>query len=73
MPRMSGHDVARHVRDQPWGKDITIIALTGWGQEEDRQRSLEAGFDGHLVKPVDYAALVELLGSTNVRERANRV
>jgi CheY-like chemotaxis protein len=40
-----------------------IIALTGWGQEEDRRKSREAGFDGHLVKPVDYAALMTLLGS----------
>jgi PAS domain S-box-containing protein len=63
MPDMNGHDVCRHVREQPWGKDIVTIALTGWGQEEDRRKSHEAGFDGHLVKPVDYNALQELLGS----------
>ena len=55
-----------------WGKDIVVIALTGWGQEEDRRKSQEAGFDGHLVKPVDYDELLELLssltnGSRNVK------
>jgi CheY-like chemotaxis protein len=63
LPKLSGHDVCRRVREQSWGKDIVIIALTGWGQEEDRRKSREAGFDGHLVKPVDPAALLELLSS----------
>jgi PAS domain S-box-containing protein len=63
LPKLSGHDVCRRVREQSWGKDIVIIALTGWGQEEDRRKSREAGFDGHLVKPVDHAALLELLSS----------
>ena len=61
LPRLDGHEVCRHVRQQPWGKDIVIIALTGWGQEEDRRKSEEAGFNGHLVKPVDYDKLLELL------------
>lgn len=61
LPAMSGHEVCRHVRAQPWGAEITIIALTGWGQEEDRRRSREAGFDGHLVKPVDHEALMRML------------
>ena len=61
LPKLNGHEVCRRIRAQPWGKDITIIALTGWGQEDDRRRSAEAGFDGHLVKPVDYAALTSLL------------
>jgi len=56
---MSGHDVCRHMREQPWGRSIRMIALTGWGQEEDRRKSTEAGFDGHLVKPVDIAAVLE--------------
>jgi CheY-like chemotaxis protein len=63
MPRLNGYEVCRRVRLQPWGAEIKIIALTGWGQEEDRRKSQEAGFDGHLVKPVDYNALLELLGS----------
>jgi len=52
------------VREQPWGKDIVVIALTGWGQDDDRRKSEEAGFNGHLVKPVDYEKLLELLGSS---------
>jgi DNA-binding response OmpR family regulator len=63
LPKLSGHDVCRRVRQQSWGKDIVLIALTGWGQDEDRRKSREAGFDGHLVKPVDYNELLELLGS----------
>jgi CheY-like chemotaxis protein len=61
LPRMSGYDVCRAIRAQPWGKDIVIVALTGWGQEEDRRKSKEAGFNGHLVKPADYSALMKLL------------
>ncbi len=53
MPRMSGFEVARWLRRQPWGADVRLIAVTGWGQEEDRRRSREAGFDRHLTKPVD--------------------
>jgi PAS domain S-box-containing protein len=63
LPKLNGHDVCRHVREQAWGKDIVLIALTGWGQDEDRRKSREAGFDGHLVKPVDHDALSELLRS----------
>jgi len=61
MPRMDGHDACRAIRQQPGGKSILMIALTGWGQEADRRKSLEAGFDHHLVKPVDFAALTKLL------------
>ena len=63
LPRLDGHEVCRRVREQPWGKNIVMIALTGWGQEDDRRKSEEAGFNGHLVKPVDYDKLLELLGS----------
>ena len=63
LPKIDGHEVCRRVRKEPWGKDIVIIALTGWGQEDDRRKSQEAGFDGHLVKPVDYEKLLELLAS----------
>jgi signal transduction histidine kinase/CheY-like chemotaxis protein len=70
LPKLSGLDVCRRVRAQPWGRDIVLIALTGWGQDEDRRKSQEAGFDGHLVKPVDYAALLELLSSLSDREKS---
>jgi CheY-like chemotaxis protein len=61
MPRLNGYDAARTIREQPWGKGVVLVALTGWGQEEDRRKSKEAGFDGHLVKPVDPQALEKLL------------
>jgi CheY-like chemotaxis protein/two-component sensor histidine kinase len=53
LPGMNGYDVCRSIRQQPWGKDIRIVALTGWGQDQDRRNAREAGFDDHLVKPVD--------------------
>ena len=63
MPRMDGIDAAQRVRALPHGKDITLVALTGWGQEHDRQRTREAGFDGHLLKPIDPAVLEKLLAA----------
>jgi two-component system CheB/CheR fusion protein len=61
MPHFDGYEVARRIRAQPWGKQITLVALTGWGQEADRRRSREAGFDSHLVKPLDLDKLSALL------------
>jgi len=61
LPGLNGYDVARHLRAQGWGQEALLVALTGWGQEEDRRLSREAGFDAHLVKPVDYSQLVDLL------------
>ena len=52
MPKLNGYEVCRRIRQQVWGKGMVLFALTGWGQEEDQRRSLEAGFDAHLVKPV---------------------
>ena len=63
LPKLSGHDVARWIREQPWGQEMLLVALTGWGQGEDRRKSREAGFDHHLVKPVDLATLTELLAA----------
>jgi CheY-like chemotaxis protein len=63
LPKLDGHEAARCIRQGPWGKDIVLVALTGWGQDEDRRRSKEAGFDEHMVKPVDYEALMRLLAS----------
>jgi PAS domain S-box-containing protein len=62
LPRMSGYEVARRMRTEPWGKSIVLLAMTGWGQDEDRARSMEAGFNAHLVKPVDLNVLSALLG-----------
>ena len=61
MPRLNGHDATRRIRQQSWGEAMTILALTGWGQDADRARSKEAGCDGHLVKPVDLLELEKLL------------
>jgi CheY-like chemotaxis protein len=61
MPRLDGYEVCRTVRGQPWGDEVVIIAMTGWGQDEDRRRSRDAGFNHHLVKPVQPAALGKLL------------
>jgi len=63
LPVMNGYEVCRLIREHAWGQKIVIIALTGWGQEEDKRKSGEAGFDGHLVKPIDPAALEEVLAS----------
>jgi signal transduction histidine kinase len=61
MPLLDGYEVARRIRAQAWGKQITLVALTGWGQDSDRRRSQEAGFDSHLVKPLDLDKLTQLL------------
>jgi CheY-like chemotaxis protein len=64
MPELDGYEVCRRIRGEPWGSEISIIALTGWGGEEDRKRSLEAGFDHHLVKPVDPIEVEKLLAGS---------
>jgi signal transduction histidine kinase len=61
MPLLDGYEVAKRIRSQPWGQRITLVALTGWGQDSDRRRSREAGFDSHLVKPLDLETLTDLL------------
>jgi CheY-like chemotaxis protein len=61
LPKMNGYEAAHRIREQPWGKHMALIALTGWGQEEDKRRALEAGFDHHLTKPVQAVALEKLL------------
>jgi PAS domain S-box-containing protein len=73
MPKLNGYDAAVRIREQPWGEGMVLIAVTGWGQEEDRRRTSEAGFDGHLVKPVDYAAVVKLLDSLPPGSTARRL
>ena len=61
MPGLSGYEVAQAVRAEPWGREVTLIAVTGWGQADDRTRARTAGFDRHLVKPIDPAEVDRLL------------
>ncbi len=63
LPRLNGYEVCRRIREQPWGRDLILVAVTGWGQQEDRRLSREAGFDTHIVKPVDPEGLLGLLAS----------
>jgi PAS domain S-box-containing protein len=63
MPKLNGYDVCRHIREAEWGQDVVLIAMTGWGQEEDRRRTAAAGFDVHMVKPVNPTALLDLLAA----------
>src|SRR5262249_48105201 len=67
MPGVNGYDGARRLRQQPGVERLGLVAMTGWGQEEDRRRSQEAGFDHHLVKPVEPDALRKLLAGTGAR------
>ena len=63
LPGLNGYEVARRIRSMESGRRAVLVALTGWGQDEDRRRTIEAGFDYHLVKPVDFDALTALLAS----------
>lgn len=67
IPKLNGYAVAERIREQPWGKTMSLIALTGWGQPVDRERSRAAGFDHHLTKPVDHQHLARLLADAPVR------
>jgi PAS domain S-box-containing protein len=62
MPRLNGYDAARLIREQRWSNGTMIVALTGWGQDEDKRRATEAGFDRHFTKPLDPATLQKLIG-----------
>jgi signal transduction histidine kinase/ActR/RegA family two-component response regulator len=62
MPGMNGYDVARKIRQQPWGEAMYLVALTGWGQNEDKAQAREAGFDEHMTKPIELDALLALIG-----------
>lgn len=67
MPVMSGDEAARQIRRQPWGSEMILVALSGWGQDEDKRRSRDAGFDSHLVKPVETAELERILATLRKR------
>ena len=72
MPGMNGYEVARRIRAQDWGDRALLIAVTGWGQAEDKQRSRHAGFDHHLTKPIDVAKMEKLLADFQVPRAAAR-
>ncbi len=63
LPGINGYDVARRIREQPELRRVVLVAQTGWGQEEDRRRSREAGFDYHIVKPLEIGVLKQLLAA----------
>ena len=67
LPKLNGLDVCRRIRQRPWGQHIVMVALTGWGQEDDRRKSQEAGFDHHMVKPLEYSELMKLLASLDAK------
>ena len=69
LPGMNGYEVGPRLRNAR-GKSAVLVAQTGWGQDEDRRRSAEAGFDAHLVKPVDPVALQKILSSLTKRPTA---
>ena len=71
MPKANGYEVARHIRRQPWGQRMFLIALTGWGQEEDQRRAREAGFDAHLVKPAAPEVIERLLATMEQPPRSS--
>jgi CheY-like chemotaxis protein/two-component sensor histidine kinase len=65
LPKVNGYDLAKQIRQQPWAKDVILVALTGWGQVEHRLRSKESGFNHHLTKPVDFDLLQEILAAAD--------
>ena len=68
MPKLSGYEVARQIRQQPWAETTVLIALTGWGQQDDIRRALDVGFNYHMVKPVNIPQLQELLEQLGARK-----
>ncbi|MEO8465281.1 MAG: ATP-binding protein [Gammaproteobacteria bacterium] len=68
MPKLNGYETARLMRQKEWGRRALLVALTGWGQETDRARSSDAGFDAHLTKPVDFAVVQRLLTTMSASE-----
>ena len=73
LPRLNGYEVCRRIRQASWGKRMTLVALTGWGQDEDRDRSRDAGFDAHMVKPVDFDALLALLAAVRPADAESEI
>ena len=67
LPGLNGYDLARRLRELPSTKHIVLVAITGWGQEEDKQRALEAGFDRHLVKPIEPEHIYTIIAASERR------
>jgi CheY-like chemotaxis protein len=63
MPKLTGYEVAQRVRSEEWGRNVRMVAISGWGQREDQRRSRESGFDQHLVKPISFDSLNGILNS----------
>ena len=61
MPRMSGYEICRRIRQEQWGRNTLLLAFSGWGHEEGRRLAEESGFDGHLMKPVDAGVLLRTI------------
>ena len=70
LPGMNGYDAAAAIRAEPWATRTKVVALTGWGQDDDRRRSRAAGFDAHLVKPVSMEQLIEVLATAPASQAA---
>ena len=64
MPKLDGYETARRIRQRPWGQDVVLVAVTGWGNENDKLKSADAGFNMHLVKPIDATTLLQYLNKT---------
>ena len=69
MPNMNGYEAARRLRAEDWGKSVVLIALTGWSRKTDVDAALSAGFDGHVLKPVDADALIDLIAKLRSKSR----
>jgi len=69
MPEMDGYETARHLRRESWGRHAVVIAVTGWGQDEDKLDARLAGFDEHLTKPVDFSSLETMLARLLAAQR----
>ncbi len=67
LPNLNGYEVCRQIRQQPWGKDMILVAITGWGQDEDKRKAEEAGFDHHMTKPVNPEAMMQLVARAAAR------
>jgi signal transduction histidine kinase/ActR/RegA family two-component response regulator len=65
LPKVNGYDLAKQIREHPWARDMVLVALTGWGQEEHRRRSAESGFNHHLIKPVEFEVLQQILAAAD--------